>query len=242
LLATELKEECEMKQLLLTLVACAALVGVSRAEAIFTFSDIGNSGGTASYNGTTSTVSGMGTLFLTVTGAPANNGTYMIDGPSTCLGIFPCGTTNTTTGAQTGVTSGTIIDFGSGGSLTLFGSLETLGGGVILPDQFLISSGSYASSTLDTTTGILTVLAGTGTDTKSAALASFFGITTTNFGFDLGVGIGLPPGYKCCSTFTNAPVLSGHIDNTVSEPAGLALLGAGLLALGTIVRRRLSRV
>jgi hypothetical protein len=230
-----------MKQVLVTILACTALIGVAAAEPVFTFSNIGNSGGTASYNGTTATVSNMGTLFLTVTGAPANNGTYIIDGPSTCILIFPCGTTNTTTGPQTGVTGGTIIDFGSGGSLTVFGSLETTGGTLILADQNLIQSGTYSSATLDTTTGILTALAGTGFDVKSSELASFFGINTTHFSFDLGVGIGLPPSYTCCSTFTDAPVLSGHIDNTPApEPTSLALLGVGLLAVGTLIRRKLS--
>ena len=97
-----------MRKLLLVFLACFGLVGVAAASPIFTFTDVLNPGiGTLSYTGggngvATASVSGMPIVFLTVTGAPLNNGSYLLDGPTACTNLFPigCGVAATTTAPQ----------------------------------------------------------------------------------------------------------------------------------------------
>jgi hypothetical protein len=232
-----------MKQLFVVFLASIALASVANADIVMGFTNL--IGGTMTYNGVTTAVT-MPITELVVTGAPINNGFYYIDGATACTtpnpGLAPCGTTSTTTGTQTGSVGG-IATFGAGGSLTLAGSLDNAAGVQVLATGPIITSGSYSSATLNTSTGVLSAFGGVGGDVKSAAFLSFFGLTsTTMFSFDFKASArsGAAPG----ATFTNAPVVTGSVDNVapsaVPEPASVALFGTMLLGVAGLLRKKLA--
>lgn len=227
------------------ILASIAFTGVASADVVFGFTNL--TGGTMTYDGVTTTVT-MPIAVLVVSGAPMNNGFYYIDG-SACTTSNPagtCGTTSTMTGSQTGAAAG-IVTFGSGGSLTLSGSLDSVSGTELLATGPIIVSGTYASATLNTSTGILAAFGGVGGDTKSATFLSFFGLdSTTMFSFDFKASAMLPAGYAggSAAPFGDAPVVTGSVDNTapsaVPEPASIALLGSMLVGVFGLLRKRLA--
>jgi hypothetical protein len=245
-----------MRKLLLLFLACIGLVGVAAANPIFTFTDVLNAGvGTLTYTGggngvATASVSGMPLVFLQVAGAPANNGTYLLDGigalpppagypPGTCTNLFVigCGVAATTTGTQTSTTVNTAI-FGPGGTLALSGSLDTLAGVPILAYMPIILSGAYSSASLNFATNTL-AMAGVGGDIKSAPFLAFFGLpATTPFNFSFAATATGP--IVPFTPFTGQ-IQTGGITNTAAEPSALLLLGAGLLAGAGVLRRKLLR-
>jgi hypothetical protein len=240
-----------MRKLLLVFIACIGLTGVSAAQPIFTFVDINGFTGTMSYNGSTASVNGVAISNVVVSGAPANNGTYLIDGTITAgpCAVSGCGVLNTTTGAQT-FGAGPSAFFGPGGSFSLIGSLDTLTGAPILGTQPIILSFAYANTTLFT--GSILSLFGSGNDIKSPAFLAFFGITNPNFQFALSSVATPPPGYVANfnpllppNPFAGAPIFVGSTFNNVggaspvAEPSALLLLGTGLLVGAGVLRGKL---
>jgi len=192
------------------------------------------------YDGTTTTISGMPILFLSVTGAPLNNGTYFIDGPITCT-FSPtgtCGTLNTQTGALSG-TSGNTVNFGPGGSLSLSGSVDLLNGTEVVPFGPIVDSGSYTTASLNTSSLTLST-SGVGFDFKDPAFLAYFGITNTAFQFSFSANALAPTRYTPPGTFTDAPIQLGGLTN-VPEPSAFLVWASGFLVAGGVLRRKVLR-
>ncbi len=179
---------------------------------------------------------------LVVTGAPMNNGTYIVNGSISCnqpiiagVGNGTCGALSFTTGAgdQTGTSAGIVNVFASGGSVSITGSvLPLLGGGPIASGTLL--TGSFTgpnTATAAATNGI-------GFDTKNAALLAFFGITDPNFDFAHAT-LDMLPGINPTNPFSDTVTLA-NFENTsaVPEPVSISLLGTVMLGCAALMRRR----
>lgn len=255
-----------MKRIFLIFLSSFLLVGFANAIPILNFFDTTPGVGTMTWTGGlggTVTLSGEPIISLSVSGAPINNGTYLIDGPITTNGALgtgcsapngnvagSCGTSLSTTGGAIFVSPG-VVAFGPGGSLSLTGSLDcgpatpfciTNGfapGFSLLGTGPIIVSGSFTSASLSLSTLTLSE-GGVGSDFKNPTFLAFFGITNPNFAFTLSANALAPPGYVPPAAFS-VPLQGGSITNfgVVTEPSALLLLGTGLLAVAGVLRRKL---
>jgi hypothetical protein len=156
------------------------------------------------------------------------------------------GTLNFTTGNFTG-TGGPpnpTWNFGSGGTITLSGCADTDADGGLCDGSDvsgILAIGNFTGTPSVTNFGGgFKIAGGVGLDLKNPALAAFFGLpgglgNPYTFGLNYSfVAPGSPP-----SAFSSTVGLSGDFSNNISEPSSLALLGAGLLGVGCLVRRKL---
>ena len=196
-----------------------------------------------SYAGGSTPLVGTGIQVQSVTGlgTPANNG-VSIPIFGTASGS---GTLDFQTGNFTGSTS-TTWNFSSGGTITINGCADIdldFGGGCDAQDvNGLLLTGTF-TGTPSVSFSFVKFMSGIGSDTKNSDLLKFFGLTsggtdsfTMNYEF-IDFSAQNPP-----SAFSNTLGLQGSLPNTipnaVPEPSTLTLLGAGLLGLGCLVRRK----
>ena len=175
--------------------------------------------------------SGIAISELIVTGAPVNNGTYIVTGglscPSEIVGPLTCGTLAFTTGAgnQTGTSAGVNI-FAGGGSITVTGTVETLG---LVP----IATGNLATGSFTGAVATASSSIGNGIDVKNQTLLNYLGITNPDFTFaqvTLDMGVVNPN-----SAFSTTVNTASFENSETPEPrwtAGLLLVGlvGGLFA------------
>ena len=139
--------------------------------------------------------------------------------------------------------SGNLYTFGSGGALTITGTVPDAG---INTDTLLLNA-SPISASFQVNTRELTVVLGN--DTKDPDLLDYFGLPAdTQFQIALGtihtediLAYNGDP-YVSGGSFTSDDALSTDIPNAaVPEPATMLLLGSGLLGMGMYARRRFSK-
>lgn len=227
-----------MKKIVLSLILVGGLLalGVGSAQAIeLDFDMAAPTSGTISYAGGAASLVGAGIQVDTVTGldTPSNQGVVL-----TVYG----GLLNFTSGGQAGSTASQ-WKFGAGGvdSITITGALDLVGGDGI-PDtgNITLMHGQITSASVTYTGGTFHVAIVTYNDEKAYDLVHYFGYDgTTNWfgGLNLSFNAAAvaPP-----SGFASTSVLSGDVVNTPLPPTAL-LLGAGLLGLAVLGRRRKNR-
>ena len=141
---------------------------------------------------------------------------------------------DTATGAFTVTADGGLYDIGA--DLLPFTSDR---GNLVLASGGIVVNGNLGDFDFNSTVvnipfvGSITLgtFVGTGTDTKNAALLTFFGLTNSQFVFantEITVGAG---GAVVEADLVNFPI-------SVPEPGSLSLLGLGLLVAGRAFRRR----
>ena len=119
------------------------------------------------------------------------------------------------------------------------------GGAITISDgTTLLASGSFTNGPTViqfAPGGTFDFAAAVGIDVKNQRLLNFFGLPNTPFGFNYTDQFTTPTGQDPPNAFSSNQVFTGgaFINRPVSEPASLGLLAAGLLGLGTVLRKKL---
>jgi hypothetical protein len=225
-----------IKRGLLAAAFLAGGIGVAQATPapVINFDQSGAQSATGSlfYNGKGGALTGTNINFELITG----NGTPKNDGRSNRLTCSPSCTLAFTTGNNT-KEGPTNWDFAAGGSFTLTGtaydmSQQQVVSGTLLDGTFTQMSNVNGNKTLLT-------FAGFGTDTKNPLLLDYFGLPNIAFTFG-STDISAKNVHVSSNGGFSGTVTNADIDNTlpVPEPSGLLMLGAGLIGLALVVRRK----
>jgi hypothetical protein len=148
------------------------------------------------------------------------------------------GALNFQTGAITG-TSPLNMDFAPGGSIEITGGIPALG----IPNGSVLLEGSFSGGSLSNYI-FFTLFSGEGTDTQNPALASHYGLGSSDYSF---VGLDLSGGglvYNARTGLyqTNTIAATDYANAYVPEPTVSILLATALLLTGAALRRRLAGV
>lgn len=191
-----------------------------------------------------STPAGVGTMTYTIGSPLTSTGGLLNDKLKTDFGICPgptgcttSGTMNFTTGAQTFTTcpgANCVSVFGSGGSFSAAGTY----GAALTPYSI---TGTWINSTVlfspTATPGVLTASFSGNLDPTTLSIIGF-GTVIPNSGSAGQIYINVT---FSVNTFSGT-ISASHVEvsfTRIPEPASLGLLGAGLLVLGSLARKRL---
>ena len=174
-----------------------------------------------------------------ISGAPVNDGTYVVTGTATGTGLLPnpgFGSLNFYTGSTTtasyitltGCIAGSILDSGLGvGSNPCSSPLLLLSGTISSFDSTRLSQG---------------LISATGADAKNAQLLAALGMPTNTqfafFGSSFAVSGGLTAG-GAAQVATSTDIRNNSA--AIPEPGSLLLLGSGALMLASRARRRFAK-
>lgn len=210
-------------------IAAAAAVLMSaqaRAATVIDFSTgLGGEGGTISWDGSNYIGSNIPIGAATITGAPANNGVFLVNGITGGSGGGLYGTLNFNTNA-----SGNMIEImGCIPGLSI-GSVDGAGN---CTEPVTLLSGTIQSFDSASTNGLVSAA---GVDTKNSELLTALGLSPSTpfefFGFSTATVTPLNP------DGTPSSAISTDIRNSAApEPATMVLLGTGLLAVFRSRRR-----
>ena len=198
-------------KILVFAVMVMAAASTARASVVIDFSSAGAFGGTVTTDGTDWFATGIPILTVRVTGAPTNNGLYVVSGDASDIEFGTCcAALNFDTKLGTISIVGSVPLLGLGNQTLLSGTIASFG-----------TSGSGSNFRIDAD----------GPDQKSAELLRALGLPVDQqfafFGFSQGLALNSDGTYYSTSSdITNVP-----------EPGTLALFGVGLLGVARKLRK-----
>ena len=197
----------------------ALLVGIMLAAPAFGAATIDFStglagvGGTFDLSGSNASGTNIPIGALTVSGAPMNNGVYVVTGTCVGSGIGPSGCLNFDTGI-------------SSNFVNIIGAIPGLG----IASETLLT-GTISSFTANGS-GIQNAI---GPDTKAADLLAVLGLTGTSFNF---FGFSSTTSPILTNPGTGSAISTDIRNDAVPEPASIVLLGTAMLFACMALRRR----
>ncbi|NES66785.1 MAG: PEP-CTERM sorting domain-containing protein [Okeania sp. SIO2D1] len=203
------------------------IAGANADAAIIQFDDQSVSGGTISYDGEGGSLIGTDLSLDMVIGIDtnANDGTALVC--DDCVLNFETGANISEDGSYT---------FGSGGSVSITGTVKDDSGKIIADDQLV--NGSFTENVLVSANNSSAMFMGFGVNDVNSDLSSFFGIKTTDFTFAqtvIAMGeVELEDNGGFSGVVTNVDFDSKA--QKVPEPT--VLFGLGVVAAGLTVSRR----
>jgi hypothetical protein len=208
----------------------------SMAEAVIDFGVVAPTAGVISYAGGVTPMIGSGIQVDNVVGIGTPSQNFVARNCLSCVLNFATGNL-LSSGAN-------LWSFGGGGNLTLTGTVDLNGDGLVGTGDAtgVLMSGYFSAASVSVQNLVFRVAAASFSSVLSTALTNFYGTDPSPFTYQSGLNVSFMSSAIPPAGFTSGPLLSGDVVAATPEPASLFLLVTVLVASGILFRRRFAKL